>query len=281
MTEDIHSVSVVDPLSEVTSNQFNFYTSNAFYLFIALICVFGVALIVALVSDILASNSTLVHPIDSLAGPHGVPSELKCSALIHLRNPVRLITLTTPNFSRFVRVLFYFTYVFFLYGLSGQLSQHIALFLAVGVIGGIAGLFINVLKGFYTTSTPGKFFALLFLLGGIAIDAVLMQLAPGVTNEEANNVWMMNAILAIIFDLVITDSIRPVLTLMAHSRFAASPFARYFFDNVAVKAFIESRVVKPQSASSYDNVKHNQSFSVLDQSHYKPQHEMAPIRGHN
>lgn len=65
--------------------------------------------------------------------------------MIQLRNPVRLLSITTPNFSRFFRVYFYFIYIYFLYALSGQLSQHIALFLAVGVIGSIAGIFINLL----------------------------------------------------------------------------------------------------------------------------------------
>lgn len=134
----------------IETTSFDFYTSDAWYLFIAVICIFGVALIAGLISDCVATTSTAVHPVGSTS-PLDIPADFKCSALLHLRNPVRLFTLTTPRFSRFFRILFYFCYVFFLYGLSGQLSQHIALFLAVGVIGGFAGIVLNILKGFYVS----------------------------------------------------------------------------------------------------------------------------------
>lgn len=133
----------------IETSSFDFYTSDAWYLFIAVICIFGVALIAGIISDCVATTSTAVYPVGTNNNVSEIPSEIKCSALLHMRNPVRLITLNTPRFSRFFRILFYFCYVFFLYGLSGQLSQHIALFLAVGVIGGFAGILLNFLKGFY------------------------------------------------------------------------------------------------------------------------------------
>jgi hypothetical protein len=228
--------SALNPIIENNANNntsWEFKTSQAFYLFIVIIIIFGIALIAALIADCSSTTSTLVYPLDTDI-PNTIPSEFHCSAMLHLRNPVKLITLNTPNFSRFFRVLFYFVYIFFIYGLSGQLSQHIALFLAIAVIGGFAGLVINVLKGFYLSSVFGKVFSIFFLMGGIAIDATLMRLAPGFTNEVDNEIWMMNAVFAILFDLIISDSIRPMLTLCAFRMFKNTSFANYLLDLQAV-----------------------------------------------
>lgn len=58
----------------------------------------------------------------------------------------------------------------------------------------------------------------------------MMRLAPGFTDADANQIWLMNAILAIIFDLVITDTVRPFLTLVAHRVFRSSSFAGFLYD---------------------------------------------------
>lgn len=75
------------------------------------------------------------------------------------------------------------------------------------------------------------------------MNGALMRLAPGYSNEDDNNIWLMNAILAILFDLIITDSIRPFFTLFLHGKLGLAGCGTYLFDSASVSSFIEKNSV--------------------------------------
>jgi predicted transcriptional regulator len=83
-----------------------------------------------------------------------------------------------------------------------------------------------------------------FLAAGIALDGALMRLAPGFTEEDSNKIWMLNALLAIIFDLIITDTIRGFATISLYKTLSNTSFVGYILDIHSINAFIESHKVK-------------------------------------
>jgi len=113
-------------------------------------------MVAGLISDFLISKNAPVYPTSiNTTRAVEIPNDLKCKAMINLRNPVRLITLNTPEFSKFFRVLYYFTYVFFIYAIAGHIATNIAFFLVVAIIGGFIGIVLNVLKGLYGSNCFG------------------------------------------------------------------------------------------------------------------------------
>jgi len=113
-------------------------------------------MVAGIISDFLISKNATVYPF-TIDTPRevGIPNDLKGKAMLSLRNPVRLITLNTPEFSKFFRVLYYFTYIFFIYAIAGHLATNVAFFLVVAIIGGFFGILLNVLKGLYSRNFYG------------------------------------------------------------------------------------------------------------------------------
>lgn len=113
-------------------------------------------MVAGLISDFIISKNATVYPITiDTTRKVEIPNDLKRKAMLNLRNPVRLITLNTPEFSKFFRVLYYFTYVFFIYAIAGHLATNVAFFLVVAVIGGFFGILLNIVKGLYSSNCYG------------------------------------------------------------------------------------------------------------------------------